>query len=85
MLSVEVIFKKSAFKHGISKVDILSATTSFLFDGSMDSDENKRLLLGFDTKSNLIEVMYEVIDEDRINIFHAMKARKALIAMVIRR
>jgi len=69
----------------VSEEDILNATTNFLFDGSMDNDENKRLLLGFDTRSNLIEVMYEVVDEARINIFHAMKARKALVEMVLKR
>ena len=69
----------------MSEEDILNATTNFLYDGSMDNDENKRLLLGFDTRCNLIEVMYEVIDEARINIFHAMKARKALVEMVLKR
>ena len=58
MLDIEVIFKQSAFKHGVREEDILCATTNFLYDGSMDNDENKRLLLGFDMRSNLIEVMY---------------------------
>ncbi len=85
MLGVEIVLKQSAFKHGIGEADILNATTNFIYDGSMDNDDYRRLLVGFDTKGNLIEVMYEVINEDRVNVFHVMKARKALIAAVIGR
>jgi hypothetical protein len=50
----------------------------------MDDDVNKRLLLGFDGKNNLLEIMYNIINENRINVFHAMKARKVLLALLNR-
>ncbi|MDR2922317.1 MAG: hypothetical protein LBU85_03115, partial [Treponema sp.] len=48
------------------------------YDGSIDEDEsdNKYLVIGFDRNINLIEVMYNVIDEHSINVFHAMRCRK---------
>jgi hypothetical protein len=66
----EVVFKPSAFYHDVTEADILKA------------DVNKRLLLGFDAKNNLLEIMYNIINGNRINVFHAMKARKALIALL---
>ena len=50
----------------------------------MDGIASKRLLLGFDGKNNLLEIMYNIINENRINVFHAMKARKALTALLKR-
>jgi hypothetical protein len=41
-----------------------------------------KLLIGFDTKGNLIEVMYNIIDENSINIFHAMKCRKEYLKLL---
>jgi hypothetical protein len=42
----------------------------------MEGFNNKYLIIGFDMKTNLIEVMYNLVDEDIANIFHAMKCRK---------
>jgi hypothetical protein len=78
----EVVFKPSAFNHGITEADILKAIDGYLYDGPMDDDVNKRLLLGFDAKNNLLEIMYNIITENRINVFHAMKARKAFMALL---
>ena len=80
----EVVFKPSAFSHGFTEADILKAIDGYLYDGPMDDDVNKRLLLGFDGKRNLLEVMYNIISGNRINVFHAMKARKALMALLKR-
>ena len=78
----EVVFKPSAFIHGFVEADILKAIDEYLYDGPMDDDANKRLLLGFDGKKNLLEIMYNIINENRINVFHAMKARKPLMALL---
>jgi hypothetical protein len=80
----EVVFKLSAFNHGVAEADILKAIDGYLYDGPIDGDVNKRLLLGFDSKNNLLEIMYNIINENRINIFHAMKARRALMALLDR-
>jgi hypothetical protein len=34
------------------------------------------LLLGFDKKSNLLEIMYNIREDGSYNVFHAMKCRK---------
>jgi hypothetical protein len=44
-----------------------------------DGTDNKFLLIGFDTKGNPLEVMYNRIDSETIKVFHAMRCRGALI------
>jgi hypothetical protein len=78
----EVICKPSAFRHGVTEADILKAIDGYLYDGPVDGDVNKRLLLGFDRNNNLLEIMYNIINENRINVFHAMQARRALMALL---
>jgi hypothetical protein len=69
-------FNKSAFKHKIKEKDIRSAFTYKVFDHPIEGEEEKNLLIGFDTKANLLEILYNVIGDKRINVFHAMKCRK---------
>ncbi|GHV11568.1 hypothetical protein AGMMS49938_02470 [Fibrobacterales bacterium] len=59
-------FNKSAFKHGLSESDILWAFQTFIFEDTLKNEENKYLLIGFDTRANPIEVMYNKIDSDSI-------------------
>jgi hypothetical protein len=40
------------------------------------------LIIGFDRKANLLEIMYNIIDEDTINVFHAMKCRKNFLPLI---
>jgi hypothetical protein len=48
----DIIFKPTAFKHGL------------------------------DRSGNPLEILYNVLDEDMINVFHAMKCRKIYRALV---
>jgi len=48
-------------------------------NGLLPDYENKYLLVGFDTNGNPVEIMYNRIDGERINVFHAMKCRKAFL------
>jgi hypothetical protein len=48
----------------------------------MPGEDNKHLLLGFDGNANVLEIMYNVIDDHSVNIFHAMKCRKAYYSLV---
>ena len=50
-----------------------------LIDELIEGFDNKYLIIGFDLNSNLIEVMYNLVDEDIANIFHAMKCRKEFL------
>ena len=86
-MPVEIIFNQSAFKHGITEQDIRSALSTFLIDiafGEGIDNYEKYLIIGFDSKGNLIEVMYNIIDEQNINIFHAMKCRKEYLKLLKR-
>ena len=43
------------------------------YDDVLDDDTEKHLVLGFDGKTNLLEILYNVIDEQTVRVFHAMK------------
>jgi hypothetical protein len=49
-----------------------------MVDRLMEKYANKYLVIGFDFNGNLLEVMYNLVDEDTANVFHAMKCRKEL-------
>jgi len=70
------IFHEAAFKHGIVEADIKMAFTRPLFDGLLENYDNKFLLTGFDTHGNILEIMYNLIDEHTVHVFHAMPCRK---------
>lgn len=72
----EVIeYNKSAFKHDISEEDIRWAFFHYRYDGPIENMDNKYLRIGFDRGGNLLEIMYNEIDEHNVNIFHSMKCR----------
>jgi len=73
-----ILFVPSAFKHGISEADIRWAIDTVKYDGYLEGDEdaeNKRLLIGFDRKAHPIEIYYNILDENTVRVFHAMKCR----------
>jgi uncharacterized DUF497 family protein len=76
-MSAKIEFNPAAFKHGMSEADIQHAVDTFIYEDPLDEFENKYLVIGFDTKGLLLEVMYNIIDEASINVFHAMPCRKA--------
>jgi hypothetical protein len=71
------VFKQAAFKHGVAEADIRKAFERPIFDRALPDEEQKNLLLGFDSNGNPLEILYNVLDDNRINVFHAMKCRKA--------
>ncbi|MDR3161702.1 MAG: hypothetical protein LBU28_08825 [Spirochaetaceae bacterium] len=73
----EFIFKPTAFKHGILEADIRSAFEQRVFDHAMPGEEHKNLLIGFDRSGNPLEILYNIFEGDKINVFHAMKCRRA--------
>jgi uncharacterized DUF497 family protein len=73
----EIVFVPSAFKHDVSEKDIRWVLLNHLADGVIEEDdETKYLSVGFDKTGNLLEIMYNYIDEKTIKVFHAMKCRK---------
>jgi hypothetical protein len=68
---IEIIFRQSAFKHNQSEADIRWAFNMVESDELIKGFDNKYRLLGFNTKGNMIEVLYNRITENRVNVFHA--------------
>ena len=75
-------FNPSAFKHGVTETDILKAIETKIYEGPLEDYENKYAIIGFDMVGNPIEIMYNIIDNETINIFHAMKCRSSLIDQI---
>ena len=73
----EIVFVPSAFKHAVSEDNIRWVLLNHLADGVIEEDdETKYLSVGFDKNGNLLEIMYNYIDEKTVKVFHAMKCRK---------
>jgi hypothetical protein len=79
-----VKFAPSAFKHSISRADIYHVLNNAEYDDILDDDNEKHLVLGFDSKTNLLEILYNVIDEQTVKVFHAMKCTHAFRALLDR-
>jgi len=76
------VFKPTAFKHGKTEADICRAFEQRLFDHALQGEEHKNLLIGLDGNGIPVEVIYNVLDGDVINVFHAMKCRKAYLDLL---
>ena len=76
-----VEFNDAAFRHGISKEDIINALKTKIDDIVIEGLFEKYAVIGFDRAGNPLEIMYNTIDDDTINVFHAMKVRKSFIEL----
>jgi len=72
----------SAFKHDITEENIRHAIRNWRYDDAVEDDPKKHLLIGFDSNANLLEIMYNVIDEQTVRVFHAMKCTNAHRALL---
>jgi hypothetical protein len=53
----EIVCKPSAFKHGVSELDVRWAFNTAMYDQLVEGFENKYLLIGFGVRGNLLEVL----------------------------
>jgi hypothetical protein len=74
-VSQRVVCKSSAFKHGITLENILRVLDAPLYEGPVEVYANKYIVLGFDTTGNLLEIMYNEMEDGGVNVFHAMPCR----------
>jgi len=74
----------SAFKHGVTEANIRHAVLNWKYDDIFEDDPDKYLLIGFDSNANLLEIMYNVIDERHLKVFHAMKCRDKFLPLLNR-
>ena len=84
MIHAVIEYTKSAFKHGISKEDICHTILHPVYDEIQDSGDDKHLLLGFDRSMNLLEIAYNMIDEQTFKVFHAMKCQNFYLELLRR-
>ena len=76
---VEIEILSSAHRHKISDSDIIHSLRQSIYDETIQTDPNKTLSLGFDTKARLLEIIFHVITDNKIVVFHAMPCRKKYI------
>jgi uncharacterized DUF497 family protein len=77
-------FNRAAFKHGVTEANIRHALWHPVHEQLLESYVNKWLIIGYDTGGNLIEIAYNIIDNDTVNVFHAMPCRKTFINRLTR-
>lgn len=76
-VTVEIL--SSATKHGQSKDDILCALEQSIYDETLEAEPNKTLSIGYDGNARLIEVIFHVLSDEHIVVFHSMPCRKYYI------
>jgi hypothetical protein len=78
-VDIIIEFNEAAFRHGISREDIRHALKTKIHAALMEGLPEKYAVIGFDRAGNVLEIMYNPIDDDHINVFHAMKARDSFV------
>jgi hypothetical protein len=78
-MNITIEFNPSAFKHGFTEEDIRWAFDTVRYDGWLNNgegqDKDKYLLIGFNRSGNPLEILYNFIDDNTVNVFHVMKCR----------
>ena len=82
MTEPDIICRLSAFKHGVTEADIRWAFKTVKYDSPMEGDEEKQLLIGFNTSANPLEIMYYELDDGTACVFHAMPCRNKFIPLL---
>ena len=71
-MSENILFTRSAFKHGYSSKDISRAIETKICEGLLKEENEIYVIVGFDTVANPIEIFYNYIDDTTIKVFHVM-------------
>jgi len=81
-VNIEIL--PSATKHGQSKEDIICALEQCIYDETLEDEPNKTLAIGYDSNARLVEVIFHVITDEHIVIFHAMPCRKHYVERMMK-
>jgi hypothetical protein len=73
-----ILYTKSAFKHGYTQEDIERAIETMIYEDLLKDEDEIYIIIGFDTIGNPIEVFYNVNDDETIKIFHTMALREKI-------
>jgi len=55
-----------------------------IYDETLEDEPNKTLAIGYDSNAKLLEVIFHVVTEDHIVVFHSMPCRKYYIERMIK-
>jgi len=80
--SFDIRITPSANKHGVDNDNILYGLEQCIYDEILENEPNKTLAIGFDKKGELLEIIFSVVSENKIVIFHSMKCRKSFIERI---
>lgn len=83
-MEAEIVFSDSAFKHGMTEEDIRNAFLTVIYDEADINNDKNFISIGFDGKQQLIEVIYSIMDDNTVFVFHAMKCRKEYLKYIWR-
>ena len=78
----KIEFIETAFRHGYTEEDIRHGIDTQIKDALLSGYEDTYGLVGFDRIGRPIEIMYNRIDDETIEVFHAMKLRPSFEARV---
>jgi len=78
----DIICKPSAFKHKVSLNNIRHALGYPWYEGALEGYENKYIVLGTDHAGNLLEIMYNEMEDGALNVFHAQPCRTIYLSLL---
>ena len=78
----DIICKSSAFKHKITLDNIRHALDFPWYEGVLEGYENKYIVLGTDHAGNLLEIMYNEMEDGTLNVFHAQPCRTIYLSLL---
>ena len=77
-----ILYVKSAFKHGYTQEDIERAIETKIYEDTLKGEDDIYVIIGFDTVANPMEIFYNIIDSETIRVFHAMELRDKIAAQM---
>jgi len=81
-MGLQFRIRKTALKHKVTEADICHAFESFRTIRRFQNRENVYLLVGFDTKANPIEILYNEYGDNGVNVFHAMACQDRFLRLL---
>jgi hypothetical protein len=66
------------------EINILYSLERSIYDETLETDPNKTLSIGYDGNARLLEVIFHVLTDGHIVVFHSMPCRKYYIERMMR-
>jgi hypothetical protein len=78
----DIICKSSAFKHKVTLDNIRYALDYPWYEGALEGYDNKYIVLGTDRAGNLLEIIYNEMEDGTLNVFHAQPCRTIYLPLL---